>query len=101
VSENARELRGRWFVLILYGAVVSITAGLGYLLGIFNDGEVDPELFGFIQLPPTPLGMAAYGGITLAVILGVFIGGVVFVSRRYIDADDESERTDRGGQSGP
>lgn len=95
MSENVRELGGQWFVLILYATVVSIAGGIGYLLGVFNPKGLDPELFGFIQMPPTPVGMAAYGAITLAVILGVFIGGVILVSRRYVDNDGT------GGQSGP
>ncbi|WP_254537727.1 DUF7520 family protein [Halomarina litorea] len=95
MSENARELGGRWFVLILYLTVVGITGVVGYLLGVFNS-NVDPVLFGFIQLPPTPLGMAAFGAITLATILGVFVGAVVLVSRRYVDGG-----AGPGGQSGP
>ena len=99
MSENTRELGGRWFVIILYGVVVAIAGGLGYLIGSFTPKGLDPELFGVFQFPPTPLGMAAYGAITLAVILGVFIGGVVLVSRWYID--DEEGGTDGQGQSGP
>lgn len=99
MSENVRELGGRWFVLILYGTVVAIAGGIGYLLGSFNPKGLDPELFGVIQFPPTPVGMAAYGSITLAVVLGVFIGGVVLVSRRYVD--DEGEGAGPDGQSDP
>jgi hypothetical protein len=44
-------------------------------------------LFGFIQLPPTPVGMAVYGGVTIATLLGVLLLGVVYVSGRYDDAE--------------
>ena len=87
-SQHTRELRGPWFVLVLYVTVVSIAGGTGYILGSFHPKGLDPQLFGFITFPPTPLGMAAYGAVTLAVILGLFLGAVVLVSRRYVDDEE-------------
>lgn len=99
---RARELPGTWYVAVLYVTVIAIAAGTGYFLGVFQPAGLDPRLFGVIQLPPTPLGMAAYGAITLAVVLGLFFGGVAAVSRYYVDdganaagtADDASEGVD-------
>jgi len=87
VSSSTRQLRGRWFVLILYVAVVSIAGLMGALIAWFrpNPGELDPVLFGFIQLPSNALGMALYGSVTLAVLFGVLLGAIVFVSNRYDD----------------
>jgi hypothetical protein len=84
-NESGRELSGRWFVVVLYVTVVAIAAGTGYFLGLFQPVGLDPRLFGVVQFPPTPLGMAAYGAITLATVLGVFFGGVAAVSRYYVD----------------
>lgn len=72
--------------------VVAIAAGTGYFLGALQPKGLDPQLFGVVQFPPTPLGMAAYGAITLAVVLGVFFGGVVVVSRYYVDEGSDGAR---------
>ncbi len=77
-------------MLILYAIVVAVAGGLGYILPIVRPGPWDPRLFGVVPLPGTSLGVAAYGAITLATILGVLIVAIVFVSERYaepIDAD--------------
>jgi hypothetical protein len=76
--------RGSRVVVLLYVVVVAITGLTGYLLGsIGPDGLRPVALFGFITLPPTPIGLALYGAITLGVGLGVALGLVAFVSRRY------------------
>lgn len=98
VSQRAPQLAGRWFVAVLYATVIAIAAGTGYFIGSFRPEGLDPRLFGVVPFPPTPLGMAAYGAITLAVVLGVFIGGVVLVSRRYVDEDGEGEAVGARGQ---
>jgi hypothetical protein len=78
-------LSGRQLVATLYLIVVGIAAFTGLVLGVIAPRDLDPQLFGFIAMPPTPLGMAAYGGITLAVVLGVMLVGVVVVSGRYVE----------------
>jgi hypothetical protein len=85
VGEPEVDLSGRRLVLTLYVIVVAIATFTGFVLGVIGPRELDPELFGFIQFPPTPLGMAAYGGITLAVVLGVLLLGVIYVSDRYME----------------
>lgn len=76
---------GRRVVLLLYVVVIAIAGVTGFALGYIGPRDLDPQLFGFIAMPPTPLGMAAYGAITLAVVLGVVIALVVFVSERYVE----------------
>ena len=76
---------GRQVILLLYLVVVSIAAFTGFVLGYIGPRDLDPQLFGFIAMPPTPLGMAAYGAITLATVLGVMLALVVFVSERYVE----------------
>jgi hypothetical protein len=77
-------LSGQRLVLVLYLIVVAIAAFTGFVLGVIGPRDLDPQLFGFIAMPPTPFGMAAYGAITLATVLGVMILGVMFVSGRYV-----------------
>lgn len=79
--------RGSRVVLFVYVAVVVIAGVMGYVLGSARPQGLDPELFGLIQLPPTPLGVALYGMITVGIVLGVVLRLVVFVSQRY---DDEA-----------
>jgi hypothetical protein len=76
---------GRSVILLLYVVVVAIAGFTGFVLGYIGPRDLDPQLFGFIAMPPTPLGMAAYGAITLAVVLGVVLSLVVFVSERYVE----------------
>lgn len=76
---------GRRVVLLLYAVVVSIAGFTGFVLGYIGPRDLDPQLFGFIAMPPTPLGMAAYGAITLAVVLGAMLLLVVVVSERYVE----------------
>lgn len=93
-SEPASEgvLAGRRLVVGLYLIVVAIAAFIGLVLGLIAPQGLDPRLFGVIALPPTPLGMAAYGGITLAVVLGALLAAVAYVSRRYDDAEPGEAR---------
>ncbi|MEF8790217.1 MAG: cox cluster protein [Haloarculaceae archaeon] len=76
---------GRRVILLLYVVVVSIAGFTGFVLGVIGPRDLDPQLFGVVAMPPTPLGMAAYGAITLGVVLGVVIALVVFVSDRYVE----------------
>ena len=76
---------GRRVILLLYLVVVAIAGFTGFVLGVIGPRDLDPQLFGFIAMPPTPLGMAAYGAITLATVLGVMLALVVFVSERYVE----------------
>jgi hypothetical protein len=71
----------------VYLIIVLLTAGLGFIIGVISPQGLDPELFGVVQLAPTPTGTAVYGGATIGVLLGVLLLLVVFVSRRYDDAE--------------
>lgn len=78
-------------MLAIYAVVVVIAAGTGYLLGSIHPKGLDPELLGLIQLPPTPLGVALYGALTMAIVLGALLLAVNYVSRRYDDARTASD----------
>lgn len=74
---------GNRVVLVVYSAIVALAGIMGYILGLIRPDNLTPELFGFIALPPTPLGVAIYGAVTVATGLGIFLGLVMYVSERY------------------
>jgi hypothetical protein len=74
---------GNRVVLTIYGSIVAIAGVMGFVIGSIRPRDLDPELFGFVQLPPTPVGVAVYGMVTVAVGLGVLLGLVVYVSDLY------------------
>lgn len=76
---------GRSLVLGVYLIIVLIATGLGFIIGVIAPQGLDPELFGVVQLQPTPAGTAVYGGTTIGILLGVLLMVVVFVSHRYDD----------------
>ena len=90
MSETEGHTGGRRLVVTIYVGIVLLTAAIGFIIGVIGPQGLDPELFGFIQLPPTPYGMALYGGVTIAALLGVLLLGVSYVSARYDDAEPEA-----------
>jgi len=80
-SVTATRHDGRRMVLLLYAAIVGIAGVLGTILGEFVFAGTGPELFFLIELPPTALGFAAFGAVTVAVGLGVPLALVVYLSR--------------------
>lgn len=80
-----RRFDGPRFVLILYGALVSFAVVAGVLFARVVVDPTPPRLFFVITLPPTQLGFAVYGGVTVAVVLGIPLLLVRYASR-YDDA---------------
>ncbi|MFB6251019.1 MAG: cox cluster protein [Halobellus sp.] len=70
----------------LYAALVGVGATAGLLTGTFVEGLTAPRFLFLVPLPPTPVGFALYGGLTLALVLGVPLALVVYVSQS-IDAE--------------
>jgi ABC-type antimicrobial peptide transport system permease subunit len=77
---NAR--RGPRFVLLLYAGLVTLSGLIGVLFSLVVADPEPPRLFFLVALPPTTPGFAVYGALTVAVVLGVPLAGVVYVSRR-------------------
>lgn len=84
---SATRFRGPQFVLILYALLVAISGLAGFLTATFVSGLRPPRFLFLIPFPPTQLGFAAYGALTVALVLGVPLLLVVYVSQNL---DDET-----------
>lgn len=82
-------LRGDRLVVRLYLIIVALTGVMGYVLGWASEEIIPPELFGVIALPPTPVGVAVFGMVTIGTGLGVLLAGVVYVANNFDDAARE------------
>lgn len=80
MSEHTVGTSGQKVVVRIYAAIVALAGVMGFVLGTIRPADLQPELFGVIDLPPTPLGVALYGAITVAVGLGALLGLVIYVS---------------------
>ena len=80
------NVRGQRFVLGLYAVLVAVAGVGGFLTGTFVSGLSQPRFLFVIPFPATPFGFAAYGALTIAVVLGVPLLFVVAVSTRVDDA---------------
>lgn len=82
-------IAGHRVVVRIYLAIVALAGAMGYVLGVIGPAALEPRLFGVLVLPQTPLGVALYGAITVAVLLGVLLLLVIYVSDRF-DAEQAS-----------
>ncbi len=85
------RLSGPRFVLVLYGGLVAVAGVAGYLIASVVENVRPPEFLLLVEFPATPLGLAAYGALTIAVVLGVPLLAVVYVSRNVDDVDAASD----------
>lgn len=75
------RVSGRRFVLAAYAAFVAFGGLLGFGLGFLFGSDLGATgVLGIV--PATPLGLAVYGAITMAVVLGAPLALVAYVSRR-------------------
>ena len=92
MTNNERVSNGEWngprFVVLLYSCLVGVAAVFGYVIGLVRPADLNPQLFMVIDLPPTPLGMAIYGAITVGAILGVLLLLVRYVADEYDTAEN-------------
>ena len=80
-------LSGRRLVLGVYGFLVALAGGLGYILGAVvlpaqHDGPLPMAELGPVTFPITPLTMALYGVVAVGLGFGALLALVVSVSRR-------------------
>ena len=86
----ATNVGGRRLVVGLYVGIVCFTGGAGYLAASVV-GEIEPpRLLFLIPLPATRLGLAAYGAITIALMLGVLLIAVTIVADRVDDVERDT-----------
>ena len=86
------RLSGSRFVLFLYAGLVAVAGAAGYLIGTTVSNLQPPEFLFLVKFPPTPLGLAVYGALTIGLVLGVPLLVVVLLSQRIDDADAAGER---------
>jgi hypothetical protein len=84
-KSQAAGRSGRRVLFVVYAGIVGVAAAMGFVLGLINPQGLDPVLYGFIDLPPTPLGMAVFGIGTIGLGLGVLLAIVAFVAARFDD----------------
>jgi hypothetical protein len=85
--DAGNEYSGPRSVLVLYAALVTVAGVAGFLTGTFVEGVQSPRFLFLVAFPPTPLGVAAYGALTVAVVLGLPLALVVYVSRHVDEAE--------------
>jgi len=97
----ATNVGGRRLVVGLYVGVVCFTGVAGYLAaGVV--GEIEPPRFLFlIPFPATRLGLAAYGALTIGLILGVLLLAVTVVADRVDDVEPARDRPTEDDDSTP
>jgi hypothetical protein len=88
--ETTEKWDGPRFLVVLYTLLVLLTGVCGYVIGLIRPEDLNPQLFMLVDLPPTPVGMAVYGMVTVGLILGVLLLAVRYVAREY-DTAGKSE----------
>jgi len=84
------NIGGRQLVVVIYVGIVCFTGIAGYLAaGVVSEIE-PPRLLFLIPLPATQLGLAAYGAITIALMLGVLLIAVTVVADRVDDVEPDT-----------
>ena len=89
MDEEPAGTPGEKVVVAVYVIIVALAGVMGFVLGSIRHADLQPALFGFIALPPTPFGVALYVMVTVGVGLGVLLVLVIYISRR---TDDETGR---------
>lgn len=71
-ADASADLTGQQVVLILYVILVLIAGLMGVVLSVILAEDLETvALYGFIEMPPTTVGMALYGAVTIGTVLGV------------------------------
>lgn len=99
MSRSRGEVGGRRFVVALYVLIVAFAGGAGVGFASVVENPDPPALFFLLPLPPTAVGFAVYGAVTVAVVLGVPLALVTAVSAYAVEdgADDRRDGRPTGG----
>lgn len=79
-ADGAGQVAGRHVVVTIYVGLVVLAGLMGFILGIIIEDLQEVALFGLIPIPPTPIGLATYGAVTIAVVLGALLLLVRYVA---------------------
>jgi hypothetical protein len=93
VSGTESRWSGRRLVVLLYVVILGITGSLGLVLGASLPVTNGPKLLFLISLPPTPLGFALFGVVTVGIALGIPLALVAYFSRRLDPASVAGKET--------
>lgn len=74
------RVSGQRIVVVIYVGLVVFSGVMGLILGVMLDDLQSVALLGVIPIPPTPLGLATYGSVTIALLLGAFLLAVSYVA---------------------
>jgi hypothetical protein len=81
------ETSGKRVILAIYVVVVALAGFTGFALGYIGPRGLKPVSYlGLVEFQPTPFGLAAYGSLTLATVLGVMLALVMYVSKRSAES---------------
>lgn len=72
-ADGTGRVSGRRLVIGLYVGLVAFAGLMGYIIGVVVDDLQAVSLLGVIPIPPTPIGLAVYGAVTIALLLGVLL----------------------------
>ena len=97
----ATNVGGRRLVVALYAVIVCFTGVAGYLAAGVVDKIESPQFLFLIPFPATQLGLAAYGALTIALILGVLLVAVTVVADRVDDVEPTRDRSTNAEESTP
>ena len=86
-SDSFVRRPGRRVIFVVYAGIVTIAGLMGFIIAVIRPDNLDPRLFGFIDLPPTPVGMVIFGVVTVGLTLGILLLAVSFVANRFDDAE--------------
>lgn len=80
IGNGAGYVSGRRIVIAIYVGLVTFAGAMGFILGVIVDDLQAVALLGVIPIPPTPIGLAVYGAVTIAIGLGVLLLLVRYVA---------------------
>jgi len=90
MNETESTTSGRRVVGWVFVGALALGIGFGYFVGlvISDDAAVSVGVL-FLEFRPTPLNMAAYGGLAVLLLSGLF-SGVMRLASRVDDAADSA-----------
>lgn len=73
-------MSGQRLVIGLYIGLVAFAGCMGFILGSIVEDLQSVAILGLVSVPPTPAGLALYGAVTIAALLGVLLLAVRHVA---------------------